>query len=30
VNKIKTPLIPDNYQEMLNEIKRIKEIIRWK
>jgi hypothetical protein len=28
VNKIKTPLIPDNYQEMLNEIKRIKEIIR--
>jgi hypothetical protein len=26
--KIDTPLIPDNYQEMLNEIKRIKEIIR--
>jgi hypothetical protein len=27
-NEIDTPLIPDNYQEMLNEIKRIKEIIR--
>jgi hypothetical protein len=27
-NKIDIPLIPDNYQEMLNEIKRIKQIIR--
>jgi hypothetical protein len=26
--KIDTPLIPDNYQEMLNEIKRIKQIMR--
>jgi hypothetical protein len=26
--KIDTPLIPDNYQEMLNEIRRIKEIMR--
>ena len=26
--KINTPLIPDNYQSMLNEIKRIKEIMK--
>jgi hypothetical protein len=26
--KIDTPLIPDNYQEMLNEIRRIKEIMK--